>query len=33
MVDKTKQDLHTASVDRRSFMKASAVTATSIGIG
>jgi carboxymethylenebutenolidase len=33
MIDKTKQDEQTASVDRRGFMKTSAMTATSIGIG
>jgi carboxymethylenebutenolidase len=33
MIDKTKQDEQMASVDRRGFMKTSAMTATSIGIG
>jgi carboxymethylenebutenolidase len=33
MTKKTEQDIQTVAADRRSFMKASAITATSIGVG
>ena len=33
MTKKTEQGIQTVAADRRSFMKASAITATSIGVG